>query len=438
MAGAEVPAHRQNDRVTEVLSRVPYPVGRRDVWFSAAYRLLADRGVESLTVPALCNRVGVTKGSFYHHFSDLPQFVDALAGRWNEWHVRLFQAVDAEPDLRRRFEIAANAGFEMFRPGGPVVRLWAVSNPTVAAHMWAPHRFALEMSAKAFAATTGDRDSGEVLAAIVGAVTVGLQHRPRRTGRERWLRIVGQEYAMVGVDGELVQLRGRPHLTVRLGRMAPRVTTEPGSVTALVSEPCSAVAVESSVDIRAQYFAAARALLADGGAEAITSRALAERIRLTKGSFRHRFGSMSEFERALADDWEQAHTKRIALAERERNPYRRLELLLADLLVISDPAEPAWRAWGHANAVVGDAVRRADDHLERALTRTLAEVTDAAEAGLLAEMTVAFGLGLHRWYPPFDAETTARAAMEFSRRVLGLDCDLTSAGGYPALAFGRG
>lgn len=56
-------------------------VGRVDVgrdWFDAAFAVLAEHGPGGLTVPALCERRWVTKGSFYHHFAGLPAFTAAL------------------------------------------------------------------------------------------------------------------------------------------------------------------------------------------------------------------------------------------------------------------------------------------------------------------------------------------------------------------------
>ncbi|MFA9270109.1 MAG: TetR/AcrR family transcriptional regulator, partial [Baekduiaceae bacterium] len=42
-----------------------------DDWVACALEVLADEGVAGIKIPTLCKRLGVTKGSFYWHFSDL-------------------------------------------------------------------------------------------------------------------------------------------------------------------------------------------------------------------------------------------------------------------------------------------------------------------------------------------------------------------------------
>ena len=42
-----------------------------DDWIEAGYALLADEGIEALKIDRLCGRLGVTKGSFYWHFTDM-------------------------------------------------------------------------------------------------------------------------------------------------------------------------------------------------------------------------------------------------------------------------------------------------------------------------------------------------------------------------------
>ena len=55
-----------------------------DDWVQEGFRVLAEDGVKALTLGQLCSRLGVTKGSFYWHFSDmtrLPHGADRHLGR---------------------------------------------------------------------------------------------------------------------------------------------------------------------------------------------------------------------------------------------------------------------------------------------------------------------------------------------------------------------
>ncbi|MEV0105289.1 helix-turn-helix domain-containing protein [Nocardia sp. NPDC050799] len=52
-----------------------------DDWLQAGYTVLAEEGFRALELDEICRRLGVTKGSFYHHFSDKgpPGRADGIA-----------------------------------------------------------------------------------------------------------------------------------------------------------------------------------------------------------------------------------------------------------------------------------------------------------------------------------------------------------------------
>ena len=51
-------------------------------YFQAAFELLAEEGYGGLKLGALCRRLAITTGSFYHHFAGWPAFVDGLLAHW--------------------------------------------------------------------------------------------------------------------------------------------------------------------------------------------------------------------------------------------------------------------------------------------------------------------------------------------------------------------
>lgn len=55
-----------------------------DDWLQAGLDILDADGIAGIKVQRLCDRLGVTKGSFYWHFDDLDAFLSDLAGRWAE------------------------------------------------------------------------------------------------------------------------------------------------------------------------------------------------------------------------------------------------------------------------------------------------------------------------------------------------------------------
>lgn len=51
-------------------------------WINAAFRLLTSSGPKAIRVDFLCRELGVTKGSFYWHFTDLAGLQAAMVAHW--------------------------------------------------------------------------------------------------------------------------------------------------------------------------------------------------------------------------------------------------------------------------------------------------------------------------------------------------------------------
>ena len=100
----------------------------RDRWIEAGFKALAERGPEALKAEPLARDLGTTKGSFYWHFKDVPEFHAALM---EAWEARALPSEDEDglpvPRLRR---LAAWLG----EPDAQDValRAWARADDTVA------------------------------------------------------------------------------------------------------------------------------------------------------------------------------------------------------------------------------------------------------------------------------------------------------------------
>ena len=56
----------------------------RDDWLLTGLTALCEGGPGTLGAEPLARRVGATKGSFYWHFKDVPDFHGQLLGRWEK------------------------------------------------------------------------------------------------------------------------------------------------------------------------------------------------------------------------------------------------------------------------------------------------------------------------------------------------------------------
>src|SRR3954469_13848092 len=103
-------------------------------YFEEALELLGEQGSQALTIAALCDRLDVTKGSFYHHFGGMPTFVDELLAYWEREHSeRLIALSQAQPDSSLRITSLTEFAVNLPHASGAATRAWGRSSPDVAA-----------------------------------------------------------------------------------------------------------------------------------------------------------------------------------------------------------------------------------------------------------------------------------------------------------------
>ncbi|MCD1627236.1 MAG: TetR/AcrR family transcriptional regulator [Paracoccaceae bacterium] len=112
---------------------------RRSDWLMAGFQALGTDGPAALKAEPMARRLGTTKGSFYWHFADVPDFHRQMLALWVEGAVsHIPQALADEPTpvarLRRLGQIVAGG----LHPAlgdlvvEPAIRAWGRENSRVA------------------------------------------------------------------------------------------------------------------------------------------------------------------------------------------------------------------------------------------------------------------------------------------------------------------
>jgi AcrR family transcriptional regulator len=70
-------------------------------WERAALEMIAEQGIQSLAIEPLARRMGITKGSFYWHFSSRESLLEQALIRWEEHDRRNLSAALGEFDQPR-------------------------------------------------------------------------------------------------------------------------------------------------------------------------------------------------------------------------------------------------------------------------------------------------------------------------------------------------
>jgi AcrR family transcriptional regulator len=159
------------------------PTATPQAYFDQALRLLAREGRNGLRIGRLCAGLGVTSGSFYHHFGSWEGFVSALLAHWEREEVgRIVELVNASDDPVERVTRMKYLALTVPHEAETAIRAWATVDPTVEATQRAVDRGRLRALADVLAPVVADTDQRERLAALGVAVLAGHQQIAGVTG----------------------------------------------------------------------------------------------------------------------------------------------------------------------------------------------------------------------------------------------------------------
>jgi AcrR family transcriptional regulator len=107
-------------------------------WIDAGLDVLAEQGIDAVRVEPICRRLGVTKGSFYHHFQDRNSLQTEMLKRWRfratlDVIERLEHSVGSAVDKLRELLLMPHSGRTPGR-GARVdfaIRQWSRNDPHV-------------------------------------------------------------------------------------------------------------------------------------------------------------------------------------------------------------------------------------------------------------------------------------------------------------------
>lgn len=158
--------------MAETLNRASY--------FAVALDILASEGPGSLTITELCARLGVTKGSFYHHFEGRPQFVAALLEYWATEHAsRLIHLSESIDDPEERMAVLKQIAVSLPHDAEAAIRAWSSQDEHVAEVQAEVDRARLAHLRDSYVKAGIAADRAELLATIAMSVLAGMQQLVR-------------------------------------------------------------------------------------------------------------------------------------------------------------------------------------------------------------------------------------------------------------------
>jgi AcrR family transcriptional regulator len=150
-------------------------VSRRQ-YFDAASNILADSGFKSLNIGRLCETLGVTSGSFYHHFTSWQDFVDGFLHSWESGQADVLRELDfgrgswtSDIASLRKLTLGLNQAAEA------AIRAWSANDESVRAVQQRVDQLRRSTVHRAVSRVVPDRDTADVLTSFGMAMLVGYQ-----------------------------------------------------------------------------------------------------------------------------------------------------------------------------------------------------------------------------------------------------------------------
>ncbi len=150
-----------------------------DDWIEAGFALLTDGGPNALRIDKLCERLQVTKGSFYWHFADMRAYRAALVEAWGDLRDqdrrRFEQMRGVDPRERLRVMVSSlinPSHFALER----VMRVWGLTDEAVAASVRASDGRVLRAVHQAFVDFGFEPEEANLRSATMFAAGIGLLH----------------------------------------------------------------------------------------------------------------------------------------------------------------------------------------------------------------------------------------------------------------------
>lgn len=161
-----------------------------EAYVAAALDILERNGFRDLSIATVVSRLGVTKGSFYHHFKNWDDFVWRLLARWEQEQTdRIIDLTVQTADPIERLHVLKRHAAEIPHAIEGALRAWGQSNPIVESAMKRIDERRHAFVSRVCGEYVGDAARGDLFATAVMTMTIGLQSMSRTASAEEFFAL---------------------------------------------------------------------------------------------------------------------------------------------------------------------------------------------------------------------------------------------------------
>lgn len=149
----------------------------KEDWLIEGLRILQEFAQNKIRILYLCERLKVTRGSFYHHFSSIDEFITELLKKWEKDNTLALikassLAQSTEEQIKKLGEMAMNKD----KAVEVAIRSWSYYHPIVKEYLEKVDNIRLTYLSNIFQQQGMTKEVAEKRAQIDYALLVGIQH----------------------------------------------------------------------------------------------------------------------------------------------------------------------------------------------------------------------------------------------------------------------
>ena len=153
----------------------------RQDWLGMGLLVLARYGLKGLTIDRMAVEMSVTKGSFYHHFTNVRDFEDQLLSYWADQYLNTAGSLpENASDLLPLLDTIMEQTFSPITEPEIAIRMWAHQDERARFRVEQVDAVRRGFVQEVFSATVEDEEQARIMADMLFAMTIGsLTTMPR-------------------------------------------------------------------------------------------------------------------------------------------------------------------------------------------------------------------------------------------------------------------
>lgn len=192
-------------------------------WIEAGFSALLDVGREGLAAERLAARLGVTRGSFYHHFGSASGYAHALLTEWQRRSTEQVIAFSRDGGTVDQQAHRLNAAVLGVHHNLDVaIRAWAFRDKIAQSYQAQVDALRISYLKEIYTELLGDKRAAQIASEVVYLSFVGLQQVYPHAPKSRWEAMINEARATVmgGAASATVLARRTARVKIRQSAQA--------------------------------------------------------------------------------------------------------------------------------------------------------------------------------------------------------------------------